>query len=86
MQNLKSITLTITVLLQIAFIAFIKALDNLHVIITVLTICIAIGLAQYRFQNNNTARDIGYGLLFGSLISAGLFALFMVWLIYNFPK
>lgn len=61
-------------------ILFNKMLDNLMVIIYILAICLVTGLALKSLARKAHLKDLGYGLFYGSLGTAVLFAIGLIYL------
>ncbi len=77
----------LTILIQFLSLLTLKLLDNFYLVILIFITCLVSGLLIK--TNNSTkskTKEIGWGLLFGSLTSLALTILFIIWLSFNFPK
>lgn len=80
-------SLLITILIQVFVLLFAKILDNLFEVIVFLSCFILIGfLIKVSNQSTNKLKEIGWGVLYGSLTTFVLTLSFLTWLVYNFPK
>jgi hypothetical protein len=70
-SDLKYIYLILTLALQFVLVFILKFLDNYSLIVSIFIGCSLAGLImrQGTEQENNTLKDLSWGLLFGSLIS-----------------
>jgi hypothetical protein len=64
----------------------IKILDSLYFIFAIMVACAVVGYVISRAKNRRMLADIGWGMLYGSLIVIILSTGFLIWLAYNFPK
>jgi hypothetical protein len=77
-----------TLALQFLSVLMFKLLDNFIPIISIFITCMVAGLLL-KYTNDNPKRivkNLGWGLLYGSLSSVALLIAFMIWLSFNFPK
>jgi hypothetical protein len=52
-----------------------------------LTCCILIGFfIKVKKASTVKMKEIGWGILYGSLATLALTSSFLIWLVYNFPK
>jgi len=84
----KTITFVLIVLIQLALIIELKLLDDFYPIITVISLCALIGLIIRLTlpKQQIKIRNIGWGILYGSITSMLLTIVFIVWLNYNYPQ
>lgn len=85
---MKYVFLLATIVLQFLLLFALKLFDNFYLIIGIFVLCLIIG-GIANFSNaaaNSTAKRIGWGLFYGSLITLGLLAIFIAWLSFNFAK
>lgn len=83
-QALKTIAYILTLTIQFALIVWLKLIDNLLLIYITFISCALVGLALS--LTNSKIKDIGKGLLWGSITSICFTTLFLLWLKFNFPE
>jgi multidrug transporter EmrE-like cation transporter len=84
---MKYIYLSLVVLLEVIFAASSKLLDNFSIVINTYLTILIIGLLVtiYARNKNKRIKDIGFGILYGTLAIIFFGFIFMVWLAFNFP-
>ena len=86
---MKSIFLTLTTALQFLLLYTLKLLDSFWLIIVIFIISMVIGVqlnSSKKEEERTMINNLGWGLLYGSLISLGGVIVFIVWLTFNFPR
>jgi len=84
---IKPISFLSTFFIQLFILFFVKILDNLFEFIVFLTCCILIGFfIKVKKASTVKMKEIGWGVLYGSLTTLTLISSFLIWLVYNFPK
>jgi len=65
-----------------------KLLDNFTTIICFLLFILSLGIVFSVFVNKKSiiVKEIGWGILYGSLLSLALLFGFIIWLACNFPR
>jgi len=83
---MKIVVYILTILLQLLSIISLKLLDNFYLILTIIFACLILGLVFKTDKRlNATLKAVGWGLLYGSITSITGGAIFMVWLVLNYP-
>ncbi len=85
---MKVVSYMFTIVLQSLALAYLRLLDNFPLILWIFIICLFAGVF-IRFIARGIsyiAKDLGWGLFWGSATSLSIIIGFMVYLTYNFPK
>jgi hypothetical protein len=86
-HSMKIVAFITTILIQFLSIVALNLLDNFYLIILIFITCLVGGLLiKMSSSTKSKMKEIGWGLLFGSLTSLTLTLLFVIWLSFNFPK
>lgn len=84
---MKHIAFVITLILHFFTIYSLKLLDNFSAIILEISTSIIIGFIIVKLsENKNSIKNLGFGILYGSITSLILLLLFSLWLSNNFPQ
>ena len=84
---MKIVSFVLTILIQFLSLMTLKLLDNFYLIILIFISCLLAGfLIKMNSSVKSRTKEIGWGLLYGSLTSVTLVILFVIWLSFNFPK
>ncbi len=82
---MKYLYLVLTLMIQFICVREFKLFDNMYLIFIIFIVTLLSGLGMYN-SKSKTFKDLGWGLLFGSLSSIALIFVFMIWLSFNYPK
>lgn len=80
--------LFLTLSIQYLCVYALKLLDNPALIFCIFVFLLAGGIIATAIGKKGSAflKDLGWGLLYGSLTSVILVVIFLVWLSFNFPR
>lgn len=80
---MKWIVFFVTITIQFLLLFVFKLLDSYDLIIAGNSLIILCG---FFIKKINKLKDVGWGMLYGSLTWLALVFLFMIWLFFNWPK
>ena len=84
---MKLLYFALTILIQFISLMTLKLLDSFYLIILIFISCLGAGFLIKMYSPTKTImKEIGWGVLFGSLTSLTLTLLFVLFLSFNFPK
>lgn len=76
-----------TAILDFLLVYFLKLLDNFWLIISMLSLKVTIiGIFYFSQNTNRVSKAILWGIFYASLFFLTVLILFVVWLVFNFPK
>jgi len=77
---MKAISYALTLSIHIILVFSLKLLDDFRLIVLALFISLLTGTILNFFSQNPLAKNIGWGIFYGSLTSIIILAVFMLWL------
>jgi hypothetical protein len=85
---MKYVCLALTLLAEYLLIRVFKMLDNTDVLIIIFVSVLLIGMfiTIYNKKVSKTIKNIGWGMLYGSISTIVLMVVFFLWLSYNPPR